>query len=71
MVDRDTLALWAKKEEARAETAERELDTMNNNHRVMAKLLADTGRERDEAREALKRISDWEDVDRVRREEKP
>ena len=71
VVDRDTLALWAKKEEARAETAERELDTMNNNHRVMAKLLADTGRERDEAREALKRISDWEDVDRVMREEKP
>jgi uncharacterized coiled-coil DUF342 family protein len=31
-----------------------ELDTMNNNHRLMAKLLADTGRERDEAREALK-----------------
>src|SRR5687768_1304656 len=36
--------------EVRAETAERErdriadeLDTMNNNHRVMAKLLADTG----------------------------
>jgi aspartate oxidase len=32
-----------------------ELDTMNNNHRIMAKLLADTGRERDEAREALTR----------------
>src|SRR5687768_1018528 len=31
-----------------------ELDTMDNNHRVMAKLLADTGRERDEARAALK-----------------
>ena len=50
---------------ARAETAERErdriadeLDTMNNNHRVMAKLLADTGRERDEAREALRNILD-------------
>jgi hypothetical protein len=47
--------------EDRTETAERErdriadeLDTMNNNHRLMAKLLADTGRERDEAREALK-----------------
>jgi chromosome segregation ATPase len=44
-----------------ADTAERErdriadeLDTMNDNHRVMAKLLADTGRERDEARAALK-----------------
>ena len=35
-----------------------ELDTMNNNHRVMAKLLADTGRERDEAREALRNILD-------------
>ena len=50
---------------ARAETAERErdriadeLDSMNNNHRVMAKLLADTGRERDEAREALRNILD-------------
>jgi chromosome segregation ATPase len=48
---------------SRAETAERErdriadeLDTMNNNHRLMAKLLADTGRERDEARGAIKAI---------------
>lgn len=45
--------------------ARNQLDTMDNNHRSMAKLLADTGRERDEARsqlgkrtEALKELFD-------------
>ena len=46
-----TRALAAERERDRIAD---ELDTMNNNHRVMAKLLADTGCERDEAREALK-----------------
>jgi chromosome segregation ATPase len=41
--------------QARAETAERELDVLSSSHRDLAKRLADMGRGRDEARAALKK----------------
>jgi chromosome segregation ATPase len=42
---------------ARAETAERELEAANANHRAMASQLADMGRKLAEAREALRPLA--------------